>query len=281
MRWERSNGKVVLADVPNANISRTDSNARSGNPRHDVRSGKFGSGGNGGGRRGAPKPANVDDLQFARMLDKIRLAARQLKGEVGVEQVQSWLKGKVSNPAEVDPNGFLQQVQAQRMNDLVDAIDTRLRGGGLLGKSIRVTSTRGFIQGALKQLDANQVADLAHRLEALGHSEKNIIKFLGKRVPQDMLDAGTERRAALRASQDFILDEIPEVLELELNTPPSTPEQATVMMAEAMRMMAKAQQQPPVIHVQPNVTVNVPPRNRRFIRNPKTGVIEGYEEDDA
>jgi hypothetical protein len=55
------------------------------------------------------------------------------------------------------------------------------------------------------------------------------------------------------------------------------------MMAEAMKMMAYAQQnqQPPVIHVQPNVTVQIPPRNRRLKRDPKTGVIDVIEEEDA
>jgi hypothetical protein len=280
MRWER-NGKVVLADVPNAGVTRTDTNARSGNPRHDVRSGKFGSTG-AKPKRGAPKVANVDDLQMARMVDKVRLAARQLKGEVGVEQIERWLKGKIKNPAEVDPQGFLNFVQEQRMNDLVDAIDARLRGGGLLGKSIRVTSSRGFITGALRQLDADQVANLAHRLEALGHSPKNIDRFLGKRVAQEALDGGQEKRTQLRASMDD-MEPVPEILELELNSPEATPENATVMMAEAMKMMAYAQQnqQPPVIHVQPNVTVQIPPRNRRLKRDPKTGVIDVIEEEDA
>jgi hypothetical protein len=104
------------------------------------------------------------------------------------------------------------------MNDLVDAIDARLRGGGLLGKSIRVTSSRGFITGALRQLDADQVANLAHRLEALGHSPKNIDRFLGKRVAQEALDGGQEKRTQLRASMDD-MEPVPEILELELNSP--------------------------------------------------------------
>lgn len=284
MRWDK-NGKVILADVAPSGVSRVDPNATSGNPRHDTRSGKFGAGG--GGRRGAPKPANADDLAFARMVDKVRQAAKELKGEPGVEEIQKWLKGKVDNPGQVDAEGFLKLVQQQRMSDLVDAIDNRLRGAGLINKGIKTVASRGHIKSILSKLTPDQIADVTHRLEALGNPTKNIDKFIGKRVAEGTLDAAAVRRQKLAASDYDIpalgIEYMPEVLELDLNTRTRTPDMAAVEMAEAMVRLAEAQQQqqPPVIHVTPQVTVNVPPRNTKLVRDPKTGIITDIEQENA
>ena len=283
MRWDK-NGKVILADVAPSGVARVDPNAKSGNPRHDTRSGKFGSG---GGRRGAPRPANADALAFARMVDKIRLAATQMKGQPGVEDIEKWLKGKVDNPGEVDAEGFLQQVQAQRMSNLVDAIDSRLRKQGFANKGIRVVASRGYIKNVLKELTPDQIADVAHRVEALGHQGKDVDRFLGRRVGQENLDAAAQRREKLAASDldesALGIESFPEVLELNLNTRTRTPDMAAEEMAKAVVKLAELQsnQRPPEIHVTPQVNVHVPPRNRKFTRDPKTGVIIGVEEEDA
>lgn len=280
-----NHGKVILADVPNAGVSRVDPNAKSGNPRHDARSGKFGGGG--AGRRGAPRPANADALAFARMVDKVRLAAQQLKGQPGVEDIQKWLKGKVDNPGQVDAEGFLQMVQAQRMSNLVDAIDSRMRSKGLANKGIRVVASRGFIKNILKELTPDQIADVAHRVESLGHQGKDVDRFLGRRVDQEALDAAATRREKLAASDTALsplgIENFPEVLELNLNTVEKTPDMASVEMAAALVKLVELQQNqpPPVIHVTPQVTVHVPPRNRKFIRDKKTGVVIGVEEEDV
>lgn len=282
-----NDGREILefADVAPSGVARIDPNAKSGNPRHDTRSGKFGSGGGSG--RGAPKPQNADALAFARMVDKVRLAAQQLKGQPGVEEIQKWLKGKVDNPGAVDPEGFLQMVQAQRMNNLVDAIDSRMRSKGLANKGIRVVASRGFIKNILRELTPDQIADVAHRVEALGHQGKDVDRFLGRRVDQENLDAAAKRREKLAASDEDVfplgIEVLPEVLELDLNTRELTPDMATLQMAEAMVRLADAQQNqpPPVIHVTPQVTVNVPPRNTKLVRDPKTGIITDIEQENA
>jgi len=274
--------EVLLANVPGSGVSRVAPSQKSGNPRHDTRSGKFGQGGGQGSGRGAPKPPNADAMAFARMVDKVRLAARTLKGQTGVEEIQKWLKGQVDNPGQVDAEGFLNMVQQQRMNDLVDAIDTRLRGTGFANKGVRVTSSRGHIKGLLAELDPNQIADVAHRVEALGHPAKAIDRFLGRRVDQQTLESAAARREKLAASDEEPLgiENVPEML--ELNVIEEEMSQGQVQMAQALMAMADAQrnQPPPVIHVTPQVTVQVPPRSKKFIRDKKTGVITEVHEED-
>lgn len=275
--------EIQLANVPGSGVSRVAPGQRSGNPKHDTRSGKFGVGGGQKGPRGAQPSGNVDPLAFARMIDKVRLAARSMKGQPGVEDIEKWLRGKVANPGQVDPNGFLTMVQQQRMNDLVDAIDTRLRGSGVVNRGVRVSSSRGYLKGVLAGLEPNQIADVAHRLEAMGHSSKDVDRFLARRVDQTALESAAARREKLAASDsDFEaigIQNVPETL--ELNALEEDMNQAQVQMAQALMAMADAQknQPAPVIHVSPQVTVQVPPRSKKFVRD-ETGVITEVNEED-
>ena len=173
---------VQLADVPNAGASRVDPNAVSGNPRHDVRSGKFGSGG-GGQQRGTPPPANVDPLEWARMQDAVRDAAREFD-DFDEGDVAEFLKARARDPSVVDNAAFLLMVRQQHINDIADILDQQLRTSGSLpsGKrKVRVSAPRGYMKRALAGLNADEVAQVMSRLEARGHDRTRVDDFFDRK----------------------------------------------------------------------------------------------------
>ena len=112
---------------------KADPNAKSGNPFHDKRSGKFGEGGGNGSKRGPETPPDTDPLDFARMLDAVREAARIFDAP-DEAQIREFLQGRAANPAQVDINQFMTGVRAQQVSDIVDVLDQKLRGGARTSK---------------------------------------------------------------------------------------------------------------------------------------------------
>lgn len=201
MRFDER-GNIVLADVPNAGASRVDSNARSGNPRHDVRSGKFGAGGNQQVQRPAP-PANVDPVEYARMFDAVREAAREFDNPQEGD-IRDFIKGRANAPDQVDIQQFLQQVVEQRKNDLVDLLDQSMRSSGPLSRGrrkVRLSAPRGYMRRLVGSLDEDQLAEVMHRLEAMGHDRADVDAFFNGR--HENVDNAKTRRDAISASDKW------------------------------------------------------------------------------
>lgn len=176
--------RVELADVPNAGTTTVDHDAQSGNPNHDSRSGKFAKGGSG---NGPEAPDNVDIVEWYRMLDAARDAAREFdmpdEGDI-----KEFLAGRARNPGQVDVQGFLQRVMVEKLNDAVDVLDQQMRQGGSLVRGrrrVRVVAPRGYMKRLINQLDDDHIAQLAERLEARGHAAEEVDAFLLGRVKED------------------------------------------------------------------------------------------------
>ena len=197
-RWSKEG--ILLADVPGSGASTIDPNARSGNPRHDTRSGKFGGGG--GGRPPATPPANVDPVEYARMLDAVREAAREFDTlEEG--DIREFLKGRAKAPEVVDIQQFLNAVTEQRKNDIVDYLDQSMRSTGPLKRArrkVRISMPKGYMRKALGSLDEASVGELSHRLEAMGHDQADVDAFFEKRLKPDIHDKQKAHRDAIAAS---------------------------------------------------------------------------------
>lgn len=179
MRYVLRNGlPIELAAVPGSGASRVDPNARSGNPRHDTRSGKFGAGG--GSKPKAPQaPANVDPHEYQRMLAAARDAAREFDTP-GEGDIREFLAGRARNPDQVDIPGFLQLVRQQRISDMSDMLDQQFRATGPMKQArrkVRVSAPKGFLRKALKDLDQTEIDQLVSVISSRGHDEAEVRKF--------------------------------------------------------------------------------------------------------
>jgi hypothetical protein len=199
MRFDR-NG-VQLANVPNAGVSRRNADTDSGNANHDIRSGKFAPGGRPDQRPTAP--ANVDPLEYQRMLDAVRDAAREFDG-FDEGDIREFVSGRANAPDVVDIRQFMEMVTEQRKSDLVDMLDQILRvyGSAPRGRrKVRVSAPKGFIRKSLNGLDPDDLANVMHRLEARGHTTEDVERFFEGRTKN--LDRAKERRDTLTASDNW------------------------------------------------------------------------------
>lgn len=260
---------VMLADVPNAGVSRADPNAPSGNPNHDVRSGKFGEGGGGRAQQGPQAPPNADPVEWGRFLDAVREAAREFDSP-DIGDIQDFLKGRAKNPAQVDAEQFLSAVNEQRISDLVDILDQQLRSGGVLPrnrKRVTLKAPRGFLKRALNSLDDSRVAELGHRLEAMGHPPEEVDAFLKGRVNEKRHEAIDTHKQAIAASNTWEGD-----LFEYVGGPPvaATGDYDSVELANAFGR-AMGQMPAPVVHV--TVPITTPAGTKKVVRDPETGFV--------
>jgi hypothetical protein len=265
---------ILLADVPNAGVARRDLNAKSGNPNHDVRSGKFGSGGK-KPKQQVKTPANVDPLEYARMIDAIRDAARQLPAIPEVANVEEFLKGRAKSPETVDIRGFIQSVMAQKKADLVDLLDQQLSGKK---NPVKVTASAGYLRGLMKELSDADIAELMHRLESRGHKQAAVDKFIKNRIGKERYETAASSRDSVAASDDFNDEGF--LFFVEEEEEPEPPALNLAEIAEAVAQAAK-EIQPPEIHVHPEIRVELPapkPTRREIIRDEKTGLAVGVRE---
>jgi hypothetical protein len=170
----------LFADVPGSGTSAVHP-AKSGNPLHDTRSGKFGAGG-GASQKPAPPP-NVDPLEFQRMMAAVRDAAREFD-QFDEGDVRDFLKGRAAAPDQVDVAGFLEMVKQQRINDLSDMLDSQFRTSGSMKqgrRKVRVTAPRGFVRKSLNGLSPDEVEQLKHLLVARGHDEQEVNDWFDKK----------------------------------------------------------------------------------------------------
>jgi hypothetical protein len=217
---ENGNPVVLLANVPNAGVSNVDTNAKSGNANHDVRSGKFGSGAKKAqdkAQRDLQNPSEVPAQQktnpaidpqtmdlLRRRSDLVRAGAREIH-ELGPGDVQDFLAGRVTDPSQVDVQAFLHDVHEARLSDIVDILDSRLRKSSAAmlttRRLVKVAAPKAWIGTAFNGLQDDDVISVLKRLEARGHASKEILKTaLG-----NIRDAG--RREALQSA--FALDDKP------------------------------------------------------------------------
>ncbi len=266
---------VIFADVPGSGVSRVAVAQQSGNPRHDTRSGKFGSGG--GGRRGPPAPANADPLEWSRMLDAAREAAREFD-VFGEGDVREFLAGRAKDPNAVDIESFMKLVQEQQKTDLVDIIDQQLRSGGMLKRNrrmVRVSAPRGYMNRTLRQLPDDQLAEIMHRLESRGHTTDDVAQYFEKRVRSETHEKAQQKKDAIGASNQWDAD----VLEFEATDEPFDDQVEPVELAAKLAEKIAANIQPPVVNIHPQIIVEPPKPTRKVpVRDEKGLIVEVREE---
>jgi hypothetical protein len=200
MRFD-DKGNIVLADVPNANVARIASGQKSGNKRHDVRSGKFGAGG--ASRQRKPDPPNTtDSAGYHRMLDAVRAAAREFD-DPSQADIADFIKARATNPDQVDIAQFFQMVVDQRRADLVDLLDHQLRSNGPLAsgrRKVRLAAPRGYMKRLLGSMKPEDLSFVMHRLEALGHPSAKVEEFFKGRVKDDTHATAVEQKKAIAAA---------------------------------------------------------------------------------
>lgn len=190
---EDKNGfPLWLADVPDAGTSTVDPDASSGNPRHDVSSGKFGS----GSAQGDPVenvPPNEDVQTYLRQRDAVRDIAREMD-ELAQGDIAELLAGRLTRPlATEEMDQFLRQVRLQRIDDLVDMLDWQLRN--LIEtvqrgrRRVRLTAPRGWIRKTFNAMTDDEVLSVINRLEARGHNRADLQRsILGRIKKSDRAD---------------------------------------------------------------------------------------------
>jgi hypothetical protein len=280
---ERGN-PVLLADVPNAGVSRQDPNAKSGNPRHDVRSGKFGAGG-GGGKNQPQRPDNIASVDWFRMLDAVREVARQADNLTEAD-LRDFISARAQNPKAVNLQNFQQLIDQQRIADLVDILDGQMRKDGLRvsgRRNVRLVAPKGHVKKMISNLSEQDLAEVAHRLEARGHDAKHVDEWLvQKRIHPDKQQAVRTAKTAIAASDDWFAEETVEFADNgyaeDHHPPPPTPGQELIGMPVQLAKAIAENIKPPTIYVQPQITVEAPKPMKRVPVRDENGVITEIRE---
>lgn len=163
---------------------------RSGNPVHGVGTGRFGNRGEPPPKPGAKKPSLEQESAANASEDRRRDAAvdasRQL-ATLSPEAIREfmtrrWAGRRAMTPADIDE--FTRLVQAQRIDDLTDALDSRLRrqvhGGKVARTAVKVEPPRGWIKTSLKDIEPAALQQVLLRLRARGWSETDLTRHVLK-----------------------------------------------------------------------------------------------------
>ena len=259
MRFD-ANG-LQLADVPNAggvSISRT---GRANNKRHDNRSGKFTT-----GQKTSPKqttaPANTDPLEFSRMLDAARDAARELDSW-DEDDIRSFIQDRANSPDNVDIAAFMKQVDEQRKTDVVDLITQKI---GSKKNKIKISASAATLKGLMRGLDTEALNEVYTRLEAKGFKRSEITSNLGASGKADEV---ARRQKDVSTSDNRWQGETSFFEAIEV----AVPSDAVFTQAQIVEMFGQIPQ--PVI----NVAVEIPKGTKKVKRNPETGLVESIEEE--
>lgn len=174
---------VLFANVPNAGVSNISTTQRSGNPRHDAHSGKFGAGGGGDKPAATARPANTDPHEYARMLAAARDAAREFDNPQAGD-IKEFLAGRARDPKQVDVQGFLDMVRQQRISDLADLLDNQFRLAGDMKqgrRKVRLAAPKGYVRKAVKNLQPSEVDQLISVIVSRGHDEAQVKTFFNEK----------------------------------------------------------------------------------------------------
>lgn len=156
---------------------------RSGNPAHEVGSGRFGQGRKKDDKKGSaskpqpqPDPSEGSDQ---RRRDAVVDAARTIEdlSPAGVESFvrKRWSGRRVLTQEEID--AFAADARRQRLHDVVDALDYRIRKavyGRAGSRQSHLVIPRGLQRKSLAGLDREEVIMLFTRLRERGWSNQQI-----------------------------------------------------------------------------------------------------------
>jgi len=267
---------LLLADVPNSGASTTDADATSGNPQHDTASGKFAP----GSSQGDPVegvPANTDPNAYLRQLDAVRDLAREMD-DVDVGDIQDLLAGRLTRPLEAQEiEQFLAQVRVQRLNDLVDLLDSQFRN--LIDsvkrgrRKVKITAPRGWVRKVFNGLTDDEVLSVINRLEARGHSREDLQRtVLGRIRKKDRADAIGARLAEI-PENDASLELAFDYTDVDSDLDVDEADEMMLGFAKVIEAVQNREEKPVVV----NVTVENKPM-KKVVKRDSKGLIESVEE---
>jgi hypothetical protein len=173
----------------------------SGNPNREIGSGRFGR----GRRQAQAKRRQVDQQSRGsqeRRRDAVVDAARTIEdlSAKGVEAfVRRRWRGDMPLTREIIEQ-FAADARRQRFEDVLDALDARLRKGteGPLsrGKSARVSFPRGWLRRSLRGMEDSEVQALMVRLRGRGWSEESLNRYVIRPFRGEVRRGNAERAAS-------------------------------------------------------------------------------------
>lgn len=257
IQWDIDGFPVMLADVTPSGVAKIDPNAKSGNDAHDTRSGKFAA--KAGGKKRPTAPANVDRREFARMRDAVREAARAYAGNLNEENLMSFIAKRAANPGAVNIQQFMQLVQQQQLDDIVDVLHSPRSGP-------KLSAPRGYLQKVLAGATDDDVAEIIERLQARGIKDAHVV--ISKKLPRERREVAQPVEASL--GFEWVEEE------------DDAPAEFHAVSEETMQAVLSRidNQTPPIIEFKPEIRVEVPRRKRVPIRDERGLLTEIIEVDD-
>jgi hypothetical protein len=212
------------------------------------------------------------------MLDAVREAAREMD-DLDENEIMDFLQARAKDPGAVNIQQFLELVKEQKFSDLVDILDTSMRGAHLRPtgrRRVKITAPRGYVKRVMAGLAEDDVAEIIHRLEARGHDPENVDNFLVESRFKDENRKKTirEKKSKIEASDQWQAEAV------EFTEPDESIFEEEQTLPDTALQMAKeiaSNIQPPIV----NITLpeqKVVPMRREVIRDEKTGLAVAYRE---
>lgn len=124
-------------------------------------------------------PISVNLLEQARRRDAVRDAAREFE-ELSEQDLRERLRHATTRPlTAAEIAGFRNDVRAQVLDDLVDALDQNRRGKRRSRRTVRVVAPRGYIVKMKRGLSAEERDEVESRLRARGWTDQDVVDVLG------------------------------------------------------------------------------------------------------
>lgn len=188
--------------------STVDPDTKSGNPRHEVGTGKFGTGPGKTDRRQQQdrrgplrRQADVDNPSALRRRDAVVDAARQIADLDDEQEVRRFMRQRWSGTrvmTELDVQSFINDARRQRIQDVIDTLDNRVRAGVLKrAKVVNIHFPRGWVKSTMNGLSDQEVLSVLDRLRSRGWTEQQVRQHVVQRF-----DDEHKRLARLRGNAE-------------------------------------------------------------------------------
>jgi len=189
-----------------------DHDTKSGNPNHVIGSGKFGSGPGqkdrrktGVDRRVAPSRRSGDGQRpdQIRRRDAVVDAAREVEDITDERSMREFMRRRWTGTramTDADVTSFIADVRSQRIDDVIDALDNRVRSGVLKrSKVANISFPRGWVKATMRGLTDPEILQVLNRLRSRGWSEQDVRQHVVNRFDDD-------RKRLARARADIEVD---------------------------------------------------------------------------
>lgn len=171
---------------------------RSGNPHHEIYTGRFGNGPGETNRRGSKAPdrralggpprraTDASRPDVARRRDSVVDASREVQDLSNEQALRAFMTKRWTGAramTEADVQAFIADVHQQRLADLTDALYNRVQTGILQrAKAVRVDFPRGWLRGSVRGLSPDDLRVVLDRLRARGVSDQDLRRHVVSRL---------------------------------------------------------------------------------------------------